>query len=157
MEPPEIAVEVLGGDAAPPAQEALDLAVAAVDRLDVQRAPDPLAGRGVDALVRDVERRRDGRIAAVGVGNEQRIWSEDRLQHFLHAVRVQRRQGMAEGLVTTVGGDQDRHLLAREAALAGLVGRPRIVKGESRRDRPARGTWRRRLGGEAEFARRKGW
>ena len=59
----------------------------------------PLAGRGVDALVRDVERRRDGRIAAVGVGDEQRIRGEDRLQHVLHAVCVQRRQGMAEGLV----------------------------------------------------------
>jgi len=38
MEPSQIAVQVLGGDAAPPAQEVLDLAVAAVDRLDVQRA-----------------------------------------------------------------------------------------------------------------------
>ena len=37
------------------------------------RAPDPLASGGVDALVRDVERRRDGRIAAVGVGDEQGI------------------------------------------------------------------------------------
>ena len=124
MEPPEIAVEVLGGDAAPPTQEALDLAVAAVDSLDVQRAPDPLASRGVDALVRDVERRRDGRIAAVCVGNEQRIRGEDRLQHLLHAVRVERRQGMAEGLAATVGGDQDRHLLAREAAFAGLAAAP---------------------------------
>ena len=35
MEPPEVAVEVLGGDAAEASQEALDLAVAAVDRLDV--------------------------------------------------------------------------------------------------------------------------
>ena len=97
MEPSEIAVEVLGGDAAEAAQEALDLAVAAVDRLGVQRALDPLAGRGVDALVRDVERRRDGRMAAVGVVDEKRIRGEDRLQHVLHAVCVQRRQGMAEG------------------------------------------------------------
>ena len=44
MEPPQIAVEVLGGDATEAAQEALDPAVAAVDRLNVQRAPDPLAG-----------------------------------------------------------------------------------------------------------------
>ena len=65
MEPPQIAVQVLGGDAAEAAQEALDLAVAAIDRLDVQRAPDPLASGSVDALVRDVERRRNGRIAAV--------------------------------------------------------------------------------------------
>lgn len=86
MEPPQVAVEVLGGDAAACAQEALDLAVAAVDRLNVHRAPDPLAGRGVDALVRDVERRHDGRIAAVGVGDQQRIRGEDRLQHLLHAL-----------------------------------------------------------------------
>ena len=46
-------------------------AVAAVDRLDVLSAPDPLAGRGVDALARGVERRRDGRIAALGVGDRQ--------------------------------------------------------------------------------------
>ena len=84
----------------------------------------PLAGRGVDALVRDVERRRDGRIAAVGVGDEQRIRGEDRLQHVLHAVCVQRRQGMAEGRAAAVGGDQDRHLLAREAALLGLAAAP---------------------------------
>ena len=84
----------------------------------------PLAGRGVDALVRDVERRRDGRIAAVGVGDEQRIRGEDRLQHVLHAVCVQRRQGMAGGRAAAVGGDQDRHLLAREAALLGLAAAP---------------------------------
>ena len=101
MEPSQVAVQVLGSDAAPPAQEALDLAVAAIDRLDVHVAPDPLASRGVDALVRDVERRRDGRIAAVGVGDQQGIRGEDRLQHLLHAICVQRRQGVAEGLAAT--------------------------------------------------------
>ena len=56
MEPPQIAVQVLGGDAAEVAQETLDLAVAAIDRLDVQRAPDPLASRSFDALVRALSR-----------------------------------------------------------------------------------------------------
>jgi len=84
-----MAVEVLGGDAAPPAQEALDLVVAAVDCLDVHRAPDPLAGRGVDALVRDVERRRDRRVAAVGVGDQQRIRGEDLLQHLAYDSRIE--------------------------------------------------------------------
>ncbi len=41
MEPPEIAVEILGGDAAEAPQEAHDLAVAAIDRLDVHSTPDP--------------------------------------------------------------------------------------------------------------------
>ena len=45
--------------------------------------------------MRDIERRRDGWVAAVGVGDEQRIRGEDRLQHVLHGVRVQRGQGMA--------------------------------------------------------------
>ena len=52
-------------------RKALIPAVAAVDRQDVPRVPDPLAGRGVDALARGVERRRDGRIAALGVGDRQ--------------------------------------------------------------------------------------
>ena len=96
------------------AQDALDLAVAAVDRLDGPRAPDPLAGRRVDALVWDVEHRRNGRIAAVGVGDEQRIRCDDRLQPLLHAVCVEGGQGMAEGLARTVGGDQDRPRRARD-------------------------------------------
>ena len=49
MEPSEIAVQVFGGDAAACAQEAIDLAVPAFCRLDVQRASEPLAGRGIDA------------------------------------------------------------------------------------------------------------
>ncbi len=96
------------------AQDALDLAVAAIDRLDGPRAPDPLAGRSVDALVWDVERRRNGRIAAVGVGDEHRIRCDDRLQPLLHAVCVEGGQGMAEGLARTAGGDQDRPRRARD-------------------------------------------
>ena len=124
MEPFEIAVEVLGGDASEAAQETLDLASAAVDRLDVHRTAHSLASRDIDALVRDVERRRDGRIAAVGVGDQQGIGGEDRLQHLLHVVCVESGQGMAEGRTGTVGGDQYRHLLAREPALAGLAAAP---------------------------------
>ncbi len=44
MEPPRTAVEKLGGDAAEASQEALDLAVATVDRLDVHGPAPPLAG-----------------------------------------------------------------------------------------------------------------
>ena len=57
----------------------IDLAVAAVHRLDVHRAPNPLAGRGVDALMRDVERRRDGRMQRLA---SETIRGEDRLQSF---------------------------------------------------------------------------
>ena len=44
MEPHQIAVETLGGDAAEAPQEVLDLAVAAVDRLDVQGAAESPPG-----------------------------------------------------------------------------------------------------------------
>ncbi len=44
MEPTQIAVETLGGGATEEPQEALDLAVAAGDRLDVQSAAHSLAG-----------------------------------------------------------------------------------------------------------------
>lgn len=44
MEPPQIAVQVLGGKAAEAMQEVLDPAVTAVARLDMQRASHPLSG-----------------------------------------------------------------------------------------------------------------
>ena len=74
--------------------------------------------------MRDVERRCDGRIAAVGVGDEQGIAGDDRLQRLLHALCVESGQGLAEGRAGTVGGDQNRHLLARETAFAGLAAAP---------------------------------
>ena len=48
MEPPQIAVQVLGGDSAEAPQKVFDLAVAAVDRLDVQGAA--ALGRRLDRL-----------------------------------------------------------------------------------------------------------
>ena len=74
--------------------------------------------------MRDGERRSGGRIAAAGVRDEQGIPSDDRLQRLPHAVGVEGRQGVAEGRAGAIGGDQDRHLLAREAAFAGLAAAP---------------------------------
>ncbi len=96
MEPPQIAVETLGGDAAEASQEALDLAVAAVDRLDVHGPAHPLAGGAVDALVKNAERRGGGAMAATGVGDEQGVRGDHRRQRPLHAVRVELRQGAAK-------------------------------------------------------------
>ena len=126
MEPPQIAVAVLGGDATPPAHNALDLTLAAVDRLDVRSAPDPLATRRVDT---EVKRRRDGRIAAVRVGYEQGIAGDDRFQHRLLVLCVQRGQGVARGLpprsvATRIG------TCSREAALLGFATAPSRLAGE---------------------------
>ena len=139
------------------AQDALDLAVAAIDRLDGPRAPDPLAGRRVDALVWDVERRRNGRIAAVGIGDEQRIRCDDRLQPLLHAVWVEGGQGMAEGVARTVGGDQDRPLLARgpvcgPSRRAGAACSPASAPPCSSRERRSRQPRRSRQAGPAPGA-----
>ena len=94
------------------------------------------AGGAVDALVRDVERRRDGRIAAVGVGDEQGIAGDDRLQRLLHAVCVESGQGMAEGRAGSVGGVvrhtcvrlQAQELTQRQAVGAPPLQRPLTVE-----------------------------
>ena len=63
-------------------------------------------------------------IAPVGVGDEQGVTGKDRLQSLNHALGVEDRQGAVEGLAGAVGSDQDRHLLAREAAFASLAAAP---------------------------------
>ena len=45
VEPAQVVGQVLGGNAAERPQEAFDLLVAAVDRLDMEFAPDPLSSR----------------------------------------------------------------------------------------------------------------
>ena len=65
MEPSQIAVQVLRGDAAIAAQETLQLAVAAIDRLNVEGIPDPLSGRKVQGFVANAHGRSAGRIAAM--------------------------------------------------------------------------------------------
>src|SRR3954470_6215411 len=51
VEPAEVVGQVLGGDAAERPQEAFDLLVAAVDRLDMEFAAHPLASRLDQGLV----------------------------------------------------------------------------------------------------------
>ena len=60
MEPSQIAVQVLRGDAAIAAQETLQLAVAAIDRLNVEGIPDPLSGRKVQGFVANAHGRSAG-------------------------------------------------------------------------------------------------
>ena len=56
VKPPEIAVEILGGDAAMVTQEGFEPLMPTVDGLDVQFAPDTLAGSLVERLVTDAQR-----------------------------------------------------------------------------------------------------
>jgi hypothetical protein len=55
VEPTEVVVEVLRGDAAVAAEERLNLLVPAVNGLDVHIAADPFAGRQVERLMADAE------------------------------------------------------------------------------------------------------
>lgn len=68
VEPSQVAVEVSGSDAPEAAEETLALTVAAVHRLNVQRATHPFAGRRVERLVAHAERGRARGIRAMGVG-----------------------------------------------------------------------------------------
>ena len=70
----------------------------------------------VDGLVGDCERCRDTR-APVGVGDEQGVAGES------PSLGVEDRQGRRVSPVRS-RGDQDRHLLAREAAFAGFAATP---------------------------------
>ncbi len=109
MEPPQIAVQAFGGDAAGTPQEALDLAVAGVDRLDVHGPAHPLAGGVVDALVKNAERRGGGAMAATSVGDEQGVRGDHRRQR--NAVL-----GAASRMVSPSGGSDRTAATLRHCA-----------------------------------------
>ena len=71
MKPSQIAVEILGSDAAMTAQETLKPLVAAVDGLDVQFTPDTLTDGLVEAFMADAHSRRTRRIAGAAIGDQQ--------------------------------------------------------------------------------------
>ena len=58
VEPSQVAVEVFCGDAPEAAEDGLELAVADVDRLNVQGAAHPFPGRRIERLVAHTERGR---------------------------------------------------------------------------------------------------
>ena len=81
MKPSQIAVEILGSDAAMTAQETLKPLVAAVDGLDVQFTPDTLTDGLVEAFMADAHSRRTRRIAGAAIGDQQGIGIKNRLQY----------------------------------------------------------------------------
>ena len=128
VKPPEIAVEILGGDAAMVTQEGFEPLMPTVDGLDVQFAPDTLAGSLVERLVTDAQRGGTGWITGASVGDQESVLIEDRLQNRLQMSGGHRRQHGADGDAGAVGGHQNRNLLVRQspfgrlaAALAGLA------------------------------------
>ena len=71
MEPSEVAVEIACCDTAEAAQEVLELAVAAVDGLDMEGAAHPFSGGQDEGFVAEAERLRARRVSAVSVGDEE--------------------------------------------------------------------------------------
>ena len=109
-------------------QEGLEPLMAAVDGLDVQFAPDALAGSLVERLMADAQRGGAGRITGAAVGDQQSVLIKDWLQNRLQMSGRHHRQHGADGDAGAVGGHQDRNLLIRQspfgrlsAALAGLA------------------------------------
>jgi hypothetical protein len=97
VEPTEVVVEVLRGDAAVAAEERLNLLVPAVNGLDVQVAADPFAGRQVERLMADAEGGGAGRVAGAAVGDQQGVLFDNRPQNLLESRGIDRRQDGADG------------------------------------------------------------
>ena len=124
MEPVQIPVQILRGDAAIATQEILQLAMATVDRLDVKGIPDPLSGRKLERLVANAHGGSAGPITAFAVGDENDIGVHSRFEDSFQRVRVDRRKNFADRRSAAVGSDQNRNLLMRQSALAGFAPAP---------------------------------
>lgn len=73
MIPPQVAVEIFGGDSTVATEKVLEALLAAVDRLNVEIATHPLAGSLVKRFVADAQRGGARRIAGAAVGGQQDV------------------------------------------------------------------------------------
>jgi len=124
MKPSEIAVEILGGDAAMATKEGLEPLMAAVDGLDVQFSPDALASGLVERLMADAHRGGAGRITGAAVSDQQGVLIKNWLQNRLQMSGRNRRQYGADGHAGAVGGHQDWNLLMRHPPFGRLATAP---------------------------------
>ena len=97
------------------------MTVPAVHRLYVKSAPDALSGGKVENLVANAESGSASRVTLVAVRYQEDVLVDDRLKGLRQSVCVSRRQDRAGGRPAAVGGDENRDLLPRQAALAGLA------------------------------------
>jgi hypothetical protein len=73
MKPSEVAVEILGGDAAMATQEGFEPLVAAVDSLNMQFASDALTSRLIERFMANAQRGGAGRITGAAVGDQKGV------------------------------------------------------------------------------------
>ena len=116
--PMEVIIEVLGGDTAMRAQEALESFMAVVDGLDVEVATDALSGRLVQHLMGDLHLGGAGGQSLSTVGDKEGVFRQDRIEDGLDGVAIGGRQDRADGGAATIGRDQNRYEFVRKSAFA---------------------------------------
>ena len=121
VEPAQVVVQIAGGDAAAGTQEVLQPTVAAVHRLHMQIAPNPLPHRAVECFVAHPERGGARWVARAAVGDQQSVLRDHRIEGSRERRRIDPGQHRADRRPAPVCRHENRHLLAREAALLRLA------------------------------------
>ena len=124
VEPAQVVVQIAGGDAAAGAQEVLQPTVAAVHRLHMQIAPNPFPHRAVECFVAHPERGGARWVARAAVGDQQGVLRDHRIEGSRERRRIDPGQHRADRRPAPVCRHENRHLLAREAALLRLAAVP---------------------------------
>ena len=136
VEPAQVVVQIAGGDAAAGAQEVLQPTVAAVHRLHMQIAPNPFPHRAVECFVAHPERGGARWVARAAVGDQQGVLRDHRVEGSRERRRIDPGQHRADRRPAPVRRHENRHLLAREAALLRLAA-PAAVPCVPARARPS--------------------
>ena len=137
VEPAQVVVQIAGGDAAAGTQEVLQPAVAAVHRLHMQIAPNPFPHRAVERFVAHPERGGARWVARATVGDQQGVLRDHRVESSRERRRIDPGQHSADRRPAPVRRHENRHLLARKAALLRLAAPPPCLASQPARALPA--------------------
>ena len=137
VEPAQVVVQIAGGDAAAGTQEVLQPTVAAVHRLHMQIAPNPFPHRAVECFVAHPERGGARWVARATVGDQQGVLRDHRVEGSRERRRIDPGQHRADRRPAPVCRHENRHLLAREAALLRLAAPPPCLASQPARTLPA--------------------
>ena len=137
VEPAQVVVQIAGGDAAAGTQEVLQPTVAAVHRLHMQIAPNPFPHRAVECFVAHPERGGARWVTRAAVGDQQGVLRDHRIEGSRERRRIDPGQHRADRRPAPVCRHENRHLLAREAALLRLAAPPPCLASQPARALPA--------------------
>ena len=121
MIPPQVAVEIFGGDSAVAAEKVLEALMAAVDRLDVEVAAHPLASGLVERFVTNAQRDGARWIAGAAVGDQQGVLAKNRPKNGFDRGGADGRQHSADGGTRSVDGHQDGNQFVGQPSLGRLA------------------------------------